>query len=81
MNRNVNRDLNRNVNMNVANHGVVRGWTARPYFGTAVAGVVLGSIVTAAVAGTAPTSPDRNVCWFWTDDTRVRGYWSYCDNR
>ena len=42
MNRNVNRDLNRNVNMNVANHGVVRGWTARPYFGAAVAGVVFG---------------------------------------
>ena len=78
VNRNVTR--NRNVNVNV-NRGVVRGWAARPYFGTTVAGVVLGSIITAAAVGVVPTSPDPSVCWYWTDQARAQGYWAYCDER
>jgi hypothetical protein len=72
VNRNVNVD--RTVNRSV---GVVRGWSARPYFGTLVRGVVLGSIVTAAAVGVAPAPPNPSVCWFWTDDTRTQGYWTY----
>jgi hypothetical protein len=79
-NRNVNVNRNRNVNVNV-NRGVVRGWVARPYFGTTVAGVVLGSIITAAAVGVVPTSPDPSVCWYWTDQARAQGYWAYCDER
>ena len=82
INKNVNvnrsRDVSRTVNRNV-NVGVVRGWSARPYFGTVVGGVVLGSIITAAAVGAVPASPDPNVCWFWTDDTRTQGYWTYCN--
>ena len=80
-NRNTNVNRNRNVNVNRTvnrNVGVVRGWSARPYFGTVVGGVVLGSIVTAAAVGAVPASPDPSVCWFWTDDTRTQGYWAYC---
>jgi hypothetical protein len=76
VNRNAN--VNRNRNVNVAGRGVVRGWSARPYFGTVVGGVVLGTIITAAAVGAAPASPDPNVCWYWTDDSRVQGYWAYC---
>jgi len=77
-NRNINRNTNINRNVNV-NRGVVRGWSARPYFGTAIAGVVLGSVVAANAVGVVPASPDPNLCWFWTDGSRTQGYWSYCN--
>ncbi|MDJ1156711.1 hypothetical protein QNA08_00410 [Chelatococcus sp. SYSU_G07232] len=52
----------------------VRPW----YWGAAVAGVTVGAITAVAVAGAAPAPPDPSLCWFWTDNSRARGYWDYC---
>lgn len=56
----------------------IRGWAYRPYFGTVVGGIALGSVIAATTAGVAPAAPGPNMCWYWTDSARVRGYWDYC---
>ncbi len=80
-NVNVNRRSNVNVNRNVR-VGVgarpVRAWGARPYFGTIVGGVALGSLIVASSMGVAPVAPAANMCWFWTDSSQMSGYWDYC---
>ncbi len=53
----------------------VRGWNRRPYYGTAIAGVVLGTVIAAAAA---PRAPADNLCWYWTNPARTHGYWDYC---
>jgi hypothetical protein len=84
VNRNINRNVNRNVNINrnIARVGVggvavgaVRPWVRRPYFGTVVAGVTLGTII---AASTIPPVPSSGLCWFWSNSSRTRGYWDYC---
>ena len=55
--------------------GVVRPWRRRPYFGTVVAGVTLGTIIAATAA---PAAPGSNVCWYWSNSSQTRGYWDYC---
>ena len=84
VNRNINRNVNRNVNINrnIARVGVggvavgaVRPWIRRPYFGTVVAGVTLGTIIAAT---TIPPAPSSGLCWFWSNSSRTRGYWDYC---
>ena len=62
------------VNVNV--HGTsVRPWVQRPYFGTVVGGVALGSVIAATAA---PTPPAENLCWIWTSAEQTQGYWDYC---
>jgi hypothetical protein len=84
VNRNINRNVNRNVNINrnIARVGVggvavgaVRPWVRRPYFGTVVAGVTLGTIIAAT---TIPPAPSSGLCWYWSNSSRSRGYWDYC---
>jgi len=53
----------------------VRGWNRRPYYGTIIAGVALGTIIAATVA---PRPPASNLCWYWTNPARTHGYWDYC---
>jgi hypothetical protein len=93
-NTNVNRNVNRNTNVNVnrnrsvnANVNVnrsvnvvrpVRVWAPRPYYGTIVGGVALGTAVLVLAAGTAPAAPAPNMCWFWMDSSQMQGYWDYC---
>jgi len=55
-----------------------RPWGARPYYGTVVAGVALGALITVAVVGRVPPRPAPNLCWYWADPYRNRGYWDYC---
>jgi hypothetical protein len=55
-----------------------RPWVRRPYYGTVVAGVVLGTIVTVAAVGMIPRRPAPDLCWYWADPYRNRGYWDYC---
>ena len=61
-------------------HGFVysRPWVRRPYYGRIVAGVVLGTIVTVAAVGMIPRRPAPDLCWYWADPYRNRGYWDYC---
>ncbi len=53
----------------------VRPWVEQPWFGTVIAGVALGKLVTIA---SEPPSPDAKVCWFWATEARTQGYWDYC---
>jgi hypothetical protein len=55
-----------------------RPWWRRPYYGTIVAGVALGALITVAVVGRVPPRPAPNLCWYWADPYRNRGYWDYC---
>jgi hypothetical protein len=91
INRNVNRNVNRNanvnrnvnINRNIARVGVggvglvrpVRPWVRRPYYGTVVAGVALGTIIAAT---SVPTAPGPDLCWYWSNSSQTRGYWDYC---
>jgi hypothetical protein len=84
VNRNVNRNVSRNVNVNrnIARVGVggavvrpVRPWVRRPYYGTVIAGVTLGTII---AASTIPAAPSSDLCWFWSNSSHTRGYWDYC---
>ncbi len=56
----------------------VRTWRRRPYYGNVIAGVALGTIIGVAIAGSAPPPPSADLCWYWTDPARNRGYWDYC---
>ena len=55
--------------------GVVRPWVRRPYFGTIVGGVALGTLIAVTVA---PVAPAPNLCWYWADQSQTQGYWDYC---
>lgn len=52
----------------------VRPW----YWGSVVAGVTIGAIVTVAAVNAVPKAPSPDLCWFWSDSTKTRGYWTYC---
>lgn len=56
----------------------VRPWAWRPYYGTAVAGVVLGTVIVASAAAVSPKPPSANLCWYWADPAKTMGYWDYC---
>jgi hypothetical protein len=58
-----------------------RPWAARPYYGTIVAGVALGTLITVAAVGLVPTRPAPDLCWYWADPYGNRGYWDYCGRR
>jgi hypothetical protein len=56
-----------------------RPFYRRPWFGTVVGGVALGTILTVAAVGTAPAyAPAPDLCWFWADPSMTSGYWDYC---
>ena len=55
-----------------------RPWVRRPYYGTIVAGVALGTLITVAAVGAVPPRPPPNLCWYWADPYGNRGYWDYC---
>jgi hypothetical protein len=77
-------NVNRNTNVNVRRTNVnvvarpVRAWGARPYYGTIVGGVALGTVIAVAAANAAPAAPAPGLCWYWSDSSRTRGYWDYC---
>lgn len=85
-NWNKNKNWNKNWNKNYSNkniyvnkhRGYVRNWKHRPYYGQFFGGIVLGSILTAAIAGVPPPPPRPDLCWYWSDPYRSRGYWDYC---
>lgn len=55
-----------------------RPWAPRPYYGTIIARVALGTLVTVAAVGYVPARPAPNLCWYWADPYGNRGYWDYC---
>jgi hypothetical protein len=76
-NRNTNVNVNRRTNVNVVGRRPVRAFVHRPYYGTIVGGVALGTMI-AVTAGSVPVAPAPNMCWFWADSAQVNGYWDYC---
>jgi hypothetical protein len=79
-NKNWNKNYGKNWNKNYKNKVVVvrpyRKWYKRPYYGTVVGGIALGTILGAAAYGAGPPAP--NLCWYWADPYRTQGYWDYC---
>ena len=55
-----------------------RAWVRRPHYGSIIAGIALGTIVAAAIAGVVPPPPRPDLCWYWADRTYRTGYWDYC---
>jgi hypothetical protein len=53
----------------------VRPWVRRPYYGTVVAGVALGTVIAAT---TIPPAPSSDLCWYWSNSSKTKGYWDYC---
>lgn len=76
-NKNWNKHTNKNIYITKKNV-YVRSWKHKPYYGNFFGGVVLGSILTAAVVGVAPPPPRPDLCWYWSDPYMQRGYWDYC---
>lgn len=53
---------------------VVRPW----YWGRAIAGVTIGTVIAAHAVGVVPHAPAHDLCWYWTDANMIQGYWNYC---
>jgi hypothetical protein len=73
-----NKTVKINKNVYVNKKVVVRpykAWARKPYYGTWVAGVALGTIL---AVNAIPPAPAPNLCWYWANPARTRGYWDYC---
>lgn len=57
--------------------GDYRRYERRKNFGRFVAGITLGAIIITA-ANTVPRRPSSDLCWYWSNNSRTRGYWDYC---
>ena len=53
----------------------VRPWVRQPYYGTVIANVTLGTVIAAPAV---PTSPSFDLCWYWANSAKKRGYWDFC---
>ena len=47
----------------------------KPYYGAIFDGVTLGAVI---AANAAPTAPSIDVCWYWSNSPKTRGYWDFC---
>ena len=53
----------------------VRPWVQQTYYGAVFDGVTLGAVMT---ADAVPTSPSVDLCWYWSNSSKTRGYWDFC---
>jgi hypothetical protein len=53
----------------------VRPWVQQPYYGAVFDGVTLGAVI---AANAVPTSWSIDVCWYWSNSSKTRGYWDFC---
>jgi hypothetical protein len=53
----------------------VRPWIRQPYYGTIIDGVPIGTVV---AANAVPTAPSFDLCWYWSNTPKTRGYWDFC---
>jgi hypothetical protein len=76
---NKNIKINKNVyvkkNVYVSKNVYVKNWARKPYYGNVIAGVALGTILAATAV---PAAPAPDLCWYWTNPSKNRGYWDYC---
>jgi hypothetical protein len=66
------------VNKKVYVDRPVKRWSRKPHYGNVVAGVARGTMLGVAAVGIAPPPPGPNLCWYWTNPAKNRGYWDYC---
>lgn len=59
--------------------GVLRPRGRRRFFGRRIGGIILGTAIGVAIAGTAPYPPASGLCWYWNDARKRYGYWYYCN--
>jgi len=52
--------------------------SASPTTAVGSAGVALGVLTTAAIAGVVPAGGGDGTCWYWSNSAQTRGYWDYC---
>ena len=74
----INKTVKVNKNVYVNKKVVVRpykAWVRRPYYGSVIAGVTLGTILAVTAI---PPAPAPNLCWYWSNQAHTRGYWHYC---
>jgi hypothetical protein len=53
----------------------VRPWVQQAYYGAVFDGVTLGAVI---AANAVPTSRSIDVCWYWSNSSKTRGYWDFC---
>jgi hypothetical protein len=53
----------------------VRPWVQQPYYGAVFDGVTLGAVI---AANAVPTLPSIDLCWYWSNSSKTRGYWDFC---
>src|SRR5262249_26353465 len=53
----------------------VRPWVQQPYYGAVFDGVTLGAVI---AANAVPTSRSIDVCRYWSNSSKTRGYWDFC---
>jgi hypothetical protein len=53
----------------------VRPLVQKPYYGAIFDGVTLGAIT---ASNAVPTAPSIDVCWYWSNSSKTRGYWDFC---
>src|SRR5689334_276113 len=70
--------VNRNVHRTVVVKRPYRAWGWRPYYGSVIGGVALGTVIGVGAAYAVPVAPAPNLCWYWADQAGWRGYWDYC---
>jgi hypothetical protein len=76
--KNVTVKKNVYVNKKVYVNRPVKRWSHKPHYGNFVAGVALGTMLGVTAVGIAPPPPASNLCWYWTNPAKNRGYWDYC---
>ena len=78
VNKNVKVNKTVKVNKKVYVNSPVKRWSRKPHYGNVIAGVALGTMIGVAATGVAPQPPASNLCWYWTNPAKNRGYWDYC---
>jgi len=53
----------------------VRPWIRQPYYGTIIDGVPIGTVI---AANAVPTARSFDLCWYWSNTPKTRGYWDFC---
>src|SRR4030095_12246337 len=53
----------------------VSPWVQQPYYGARFDGVTLGAVI---AANAVPASQSIDLCWYWSNSSKTRGYWDFC---
>jgi hypothetical protein len=74
----VTKNIKINKNVYVSKKVYVKNWSHKSYYGNVIAGVALGTILGVTAVGVVPAAPAPDLCWYWTNVSKNRGYWDYC---